>query len=226
MLKNLNLLLNVLLAIGIIFLSGCNEQENKNVEFMSSAIQVNSNEQGHIALTEEEAREIGISVGLKERELLSAVSEPDEPAILVNGIAITNRTIAYQKALQLYPGMRTLKEEIISMVRLKVVQSEAIKRKIQPSQEKVDAYLKEEVYNLKNGTFGLDFELGYIEGMEISIEEYVEGRKQLIYDMFQRKDLRCHLFYDVLRIRYDVLLPIYEPHLNLQPRSNLHLHTF
>ena len=116
MLKNLNLLLNVLLAIGIIFLSGCNEQENKNVEFMSSAIQVNSNEQEHIALTEEEAREIGISVGLKDRELLSAVSEPDEPAILVNGIAITNRTIAYQKALQLYPGMRTLKEEIISMI--------------------------------------------------------------------------------------------------------------
>ena len=118
---------------------------------------------------------------------MSAVSEPDEPAILVNGLALTNRTVAYQKALQLYPGMRPLKEEIISIVRLKVVQSEAIKRKIRPSQERVDDYLKEEINYLKRGTDGFDFELGYIEGMGITIEEYVESRKQMMYDMFQRE---------------------------------------
>lgn len=188
MVKNYKLLLNVLI-VGIIFLSGCNEQENRNVDFMSSSIQINSNEEGNVGLTEEEAKEIGVSVGLKNRELLSDISDPDEPAILVNGIAITKRTIAYQKALQIYPGIRPLKDEIVSIVRLKVVQSEAIKLNIQPSQEKVDAYLQEEMYTLKNGNFGIDFELGYIEGMGITIEEYIESRKQLVCDMFQRSEL-------------------------------------
>ena len=185
MIKTFNSLLSVLLVTGIIFSSGCRKQENTNVDFMSSAIQENGNENEYIEL--KEAREIGVSVGLKNRELLSTTSELDEPALLVNGIAITNRTIAYQKAMQLYPGMRALKEEIISIVRLKVVQSEAIKRKIRPSQEEVNAYLQQEMNNLKNGMFGLDFELGYVEGMGITIEEYVDSRKQLVYDMLQRE---------------------------------------
>ena len=186
MLKFFNELLNALLVVGIIFSSGCSEQENKNVAFMSSAKQVHNNEGDYVGLTEKEAKEIGISVGLKNKELLSAISGVDEPAVLVNGIPITNRTICYQKALQLYPGMRTLKEEIISIIRTKAVQSEAVKKGIEPSQATIDAYLQEELNTLKNGTFGLDFELGYIEGMDITIEEYVKSRKQMIYDMFQR----------------------------------------
>ena len=188
MLKIVNGLLNAVLVAGIAFSSGCSSgRENKNVDFMSSAIQVNSNEEDYIGLTEKEAKEIGISVGMKNKELLSSVSDVDEPAILVNGIAITNRTICYQKAMQLYPGIGTLKDNIVSIVRTKVVQSEAIKKNIEPSQKDIDAYLQEELKTFKEGTtFGLDFEVGYIEGMGITIEEYIESRKQMIYDMYQR----------------------------------------
>jgi len=146
MMKSFKLILNIFLIIVIIFLQGCNNgRTNKNTEFLSSVIQDTSNKEENVVLTEQEAKEIGISVGTKNKQLLSAVSDIDEPAILVNGIAITNETICYQKALQLYPGIKPLKEEIVSIIRLKVVQSEAIKQKIKPSKEKVDTYLQGEL---------------------------------------------------------------------------------
>ena len=197
--RKFTLLLTSLIVIGTVFLVGCVEQEQRNTDFMSSEIQLHS--AIFMFSEEDDEREIGTSIGLKNRELLSAVSSPDEPAILVNGLPITNGTIAFQRAYQLLPSSRPLREEIVSIVRLKVAQSEAIRLGIQPSQDEIDAYLERELYDLKNESFGSGFFLGYIEGMGITIEEYMVTQEQLVYESFQRQGLWDSLWDSVETMR-------------------------
>lgn len=187
--KWIKLLLFSFIVIGAIFLVSCTEQKNKNIDFMSSAIQTDSSKTDDFTLNDEEVqKELWFSVGLKYKEL-SAVPGIDDPVILVNGLHITKRTVEYQKALQILPNSKPLKDEIVSIVRSKVVQSEAIKRGIQPSQESINAYLEQNMDILKNEAPGSGPILAYIEGMGITIEEYIETQEELVYNMYQRSEL-------------------------------------
>ncbi len=187
--KRVTLLLVSFMLIVPIFLVGCTKQENKNIEFMSSAIQKYDYEASESTLNnDEELNDLWFSVGLKYKEL-SSVPGIDDPVIIVNGLNITRKTIEYQKALQMLPNSKPLKDEIVSIVRQKVVQSEAIKRGIKPSQESIDEYLKGEMDALKEEIPGTETILSYIKGMGITIEEYIETQEELAYSMYQRSEL-------------------------------------
>lgn len=176
-------------VIGILSLTSCSGQESRNSDFMSTAIQEdNSNTDDFASYDEETQKELWYSVGVKCKEL-STVPGIDDPVILVNGLQITKRTVEFQKALQILPNSKPLKDEIISIVRSKVVQSEAIKRGIQPSQESIDAYLEQNLDVLKNEASGSAPILAYIEGMGMTIEEYMETQEELAYNMYQRSAL-------------------------------------
>jgi len=137
----------------------------------------------------EKGIKIWTSIGKRTRAL-SDIIGVDEPAILVNGHPITKKSIEHQKILsEEIPNVVSLKKSIISMVRMKVVQVEAIRKKVQPSQDKIDDYLKMNRDILENVPLGTESTIYYIEGLGMTKEEYLKELEESAYNIFQREAL-------------------------------------
>ena len=181
-----------LIAIGVILMTGCTGGGQKNSAFLSTPTPTGSTPTPSIPANMEEYNEnlkqLWFSAGQQDKAL-SSVPEIDNSAVLVNGLTITKRTIEHQKNMQPIFYTKSLKDEIVQIVRQKVQNSEAIKQGIKPSQDDVDAYLKQEADSLNNQDPGMENILSYIAGMGITIDEYEQSQQQPIYDLYQRDAL-------------------------------------
>lgn len=130
--------------------------------------------------------EIWFSIGKKSKEL-DNIPNITEPIILVNGQSIIRKTFELEKIFCEYSNSKSLKERMNLIIRNKVVQQEAIRMKIEPSQAKIDTYITQ----IKNGLSedSNSYINGYIAGMGISLEEYFDTLRKIAYNTYQREDL-------------------------------------
>ena len=160
---------------------GTNADIDDKIDVVSSDIPIQGQEEGMDSDT-------WLSLGAEIREL-NSISGMDEPVILVNGYPITKKEIETQKIYSKYLGKETLKESIDSLIRARVAKTEAMRLDIQPSREKIDAYLKQVDETLKNKAVGTETIFAYMEGAGITQEEYLSTLEETSYDMFQREAL-------------------------------------
>ena len=132
------------------------------------------------------------SLGIKYKEL-STIPQMEDPAILVNGQAITKKSIEFAKAqvniqiTKFKNDFQTLfKREVILMVRANMVKQEAIRKGIKPSQDLIDGHLEEQ-----KDFLGTNAAMrGYLEGRGMTEEEYLAEIKESANVTFQRAALR------------------------------------
>ena len=184
------------IVIGAILMTGCTGGSQKNSAFLSTPTPTASapfpSMPANIDQYNEQQNELWFSVGQKITEI-SSIPGIDDPAILVNGLQITKEIVEGQKALQAVYTNNSFKDKIVLGVRNKVLNSEAIKQGIQPSQDNIDAYLKQVRDSFDDGTSDTDVMVSYMKGMGITIDEYMEQQKAVAYDQFQRDALRKSL---------------------------------
>jgi len=152
----ITLLIAFFLVIGLIVLAGCLPQEQTEMieeDWLSN-------------------RETWFYMGRRHSEL-DAIPGIDEPVIWVNGLPITRRTIEVQKINNIfeYPNTLSLEESIELFIRIKVVQSEAVRRGIHPPPDRVNFDLEHERKRIEEEPNGLT--LAYIVGRGITIDEYI-----------------------------------------------------
>ena len=145
---------------------GTNADIDDKIDVVSSDIPIQGQEEGMDSDT-------WLSLGAEIREL-NSISGMDEPVILVNGYPITKKEIETQKIYSKYLGK---------------AKTEAMRLDIQPSREKIDAYLKQVDETLKNKAVGTETIFAYMEGAGITQEAYLSMLEETSYDMFQRKAL-------------------------------------
>ena len=132
------------------------------------------------------------SLGIKYKEL-STIPQMEDPAILVNGQAITKKSIEFAKAqvniqiTKFKNDFQTLfKREVILMVRANMVKQEAIRKGIKPSKDLIDGHLEEQ-----KDFLGTNAAMrGYLEGRGMTEEEYLAEIKESANVTFQRVALR------------------------------------
>ncbi len=190
-----NSFLAVVLMLGLLVLASCKAGEAYEINqmFLSSALTEEAPAVDESQLTgeynEEERIEEMRSAGAQLKKALEA-ADIDEPVITVNDITITKKTLELQKALATTSGNVSIRRELIQLVRDKVAQSEAERLGIEPSQESVDQYIQMNTEVLKNKVPGSELMLAYIDGLDITIEEYFEEQKDGIYSLLQRVAFR------------------------------------
>ena len=131
-------------------------------------------------------------IGLKVRELDSRPGM-NEPVILVDGYSIIKKEIEIQKIYSECLNNATIKENIVSLIREKAIKAEATRLGVQPPREKIEAYLEQVKRSLNEKTIGTETILAYMEGLEITQEEYLSMLEETAYDMYQREELRILL---------------------------------
>jgi len=116
---------------------------------------------------------------------LSDIPGIDDIVILVEGISITRREIETQSILDNSYGAVLLKETVDDIIREKAVQAEAVLLGIEPSQDNINSYLEQIRLGFENDVTGNELLLSYLEGMEMTVEEYLETMDKVAYVMFQ-----------------------------------------
>lgn len=127
-------------------------------------------------------------IGAEVKEL-GAISGIDDPAIIVNGYAISKREVITQKIYSEYLKYTTIKDGINSLIRAKALKAEADRLGIEPQREKIDAYLKQVDETLQEKTVGTETIFAYMEGLGITKEEYLSTLEDVTYDLYQREEL-------------------------------------
>ena len=179
-----------LVIVGLFCLGGCigKDQNGKPMDFTMQIddtgkdVSISSND----ADSDTNEKELWYSIGARIKGI-SMIQGIDDPAILVNGYSITKKEIETQKILKDAPNSSSLKENINLMIRAKVVWAEAIRLGIQPSQDRINAYVEQSKEGLGEGT--PEMILSYIEGMGITQEEYLAMLEKAAYEMFQKEAL-------------------------------------
>ena len=114
----------------------------------------------------------------------------NDVVILVDDLSITRKDFEIQK---IYQEGKKDKEIIHSLIRTKATKAEAIRLNIEPSKDKIDAYLMQTREGLYNKDEGSEIIITYIEALGLSTEEYLELLGELAYDMYQREALWEHV---------------------------------
>lgn len=151
-----------------IFVSGCSQKDEK------VSLPKNTSNTDEI---------IKISEKIKN---LDKISNINDVVIIVNGFPITRKDFETQK---IYQRDAQNKNIIDSLIRTKAIKSEAIRLNIQPSKEKINAYLTQIRESISNKEEGSETITTYIKTLGLSIEEYLELLEESTYDMYQREAL-------------------------------------
>lgn len=137
------------------------------------------------------------SVGRQLKESLKGIENPDEAVITVNDIPITIKTLELQKAMATAPGAGSLKDELIKIVRQKAVVAEATRLGIEPSEDSINQYFETIEKALDEGASGTELMMAYINGLGITVEEYLEEQRDGVYYTYQIEAFRETLDKDV-----------------------------
>lgn len=150
-----------------------------------------SEEEQQAMLEEQTAKMIDYA---KKVKALDDVPGIDETVITVNGYAITKRQYETGKlSNELNGKTETVKEIVDSYVRTYAKKSEAERLGLKPLQQDIDNYMEQTKYNLENRVEGTELLFAHIETVGMSIEEYLIECEKMIYDVFQREELRKYL---------------------------------
>lgn len=133
--------------------------------------------------------EIDMVAMAKEEKALNNIEGIDNPAIMVDGKAITKRQIETLKITNSHTDLSEI-EIIDSAVREFVLNLEAERLQIKPEQEKIDTIMEQNRLFLEEKQPGSEIDLAYIEEKGITLEEYLHYTEDVLYKMFQRDALR------------------------------------
>ena len=177
---------------GLIFLTSCNiysQKENYTV-FAEEVDYFTDYETAQRRSMEEMTNAIKtmFSVGARTKAL-SDIQGIDDTAILVNGISITTREIETQSILDNSYETVPLKDTIDSMIRTKAAQSEAILLGVEPLQDDIDTFIEQTRKAFDGDVVGNEVIYSYLEGMEMTVDEYLEMMEEVSYLMSQREAL-------------------------------------
>lgn len=190
------------LIILILCLYGCNtdvetnnmenpaiKQSSEAEELINELMEMDSEE-----LTKEqekvmtENREKMLNIG-REIKALDDISGIDETVILVDDYPITRKTFEVQRIYTKYIKNTTLKEAIEEIIKNTAIKAEAERLNIQPSEEKIDAYIESVDSTLREDVTGAEIDIALIEGLGITREEYILQQREIAYNMYQREAL-------------------------------------
>jgi len=128
----------------------------------------------------------GCSIQEQERES-DDIYGIDEPVIVVNGEPIRRREI---EVMKIYDDVSldtfSLRENIDSMIRDKVILQEARRQDLHPSQDRINDYIEPLVRLVEEGD---EWILAIIEGLGQTKEEFFAEQEKLAYDMFLKEAL-------------------------------------
>ena len=195
----------IFLVLGLIILTGClpQEQEELMSNNVSSAEGVIFSTDGIVPLVPVEEiwddfthelemqriRDAWFSneenwyyMGRRYREL-SDIPGIDDPVILVNELPVTRRMIESQKIQGDFSESFSLRESIELLIRMKVIQSEANRRGVHPSQDDINTFWKYERKSLEDGSN--EMTLAYIKGTGETIDEYILATEEGTYAIMQ-----------------------------------------
>ncbi len=136
-------------------------------------------------MEQEKIIEIMYDNGVKIKALSDVVGI-DEPAILVNNQPITKREIETAIILNDHKGT-PVKKTIAFFIRTKALELEAERLGIQPSEDKLNTYLSQIRAAFKSeDTVGNELIFAYLDGMNVTIEEYLTSYEQVAYRLLRR----------------------------------------
>ena len=110
---------------------------------------------------------------------LSEFEGINEVIAIVNGKEITRFSFEAQKITKEVQYNLTTKEIMYSLIRPIVIQTEAERLKLKPSQDGIDEYISSLEYSLDN-----EYVQTYMKAKELSYEEYMKEQKENAYKMF------------------------------------------
>jgi len=113
--------------------------------------------------------------------------------ILVNGYEILRKDIETQKTLAPLFADKTEKDIINDAIKNLVIKSEAERLNIKPQQNDIDKYMEQTQNAIDNNYEGMDLLISYLEGADITLEDYMISLEESAYNMFQREELRKHI---------------------------------
>jgi len=182
--------------IGACFVMGCEEREDPWVfdaeaEARRAEEMILEYEQNKEVwrLEFERQREIDLAVSFKlgvRMAELSLVSGLDVPAVLVDGEVITKREVEAQRvAIEVRDTSVSLKEGVGALIAMSVLRVEAARLGIEPSY-RMRLYLEQAREGLETDGSGVELILAYIEGAEMTHEEFWEGFERETYNRFLR----------------------------------------
>lgn len=179
--RNTKIRLTYILLITIYTLSGC-KINNQTYENISDNVDCND-------IVGEKTDNINEKCFLLGRKIyeLSEIDGINDTAVYVNGYPITRKEISSQVIISEILNEPSPTQRVQKLIRNKVVETEAVKRDIKPSMEIVEEYLKQtkEVLNGKDGVAINN----YIEGRNITQQEYIDELKDSEYIVQQRVEL-------------------------------------
>ena len=119
-------------------------------------------------------------------KMLSENQNIDDTVIIINERIITRKDIEIEKLNVTYLKNGSLKERVRMLIQNTVLTAEANRLGIQPSDDKIMSYMK----NIENAMDNDDGQIGgYLDGANISKEEYISTNRELAYNMYQREAL-------------------------------------
>lgn len=175
----------VIVVVSLFMFCGCFYNNAGKIEDDVVSEVVNDIEQEYISIYDDDSSKMMFEMGVKIRELES-IPGIDDIVLVVNGCHITKKDIEKEKIVEENEEKYSPKELVLKVMREKVVISEAIKMKIGPPKDKINAYIEQIRAILKsNSDIALALQ-SYMEGMEITIEQYLTILEQKEYENYQR----------------------------------------
>jgi len=114
----------------------------------------------------------------------------DEPVILVNGQPITRRNVEVIKIWGMMQNSFSLREGINAFIRDKVAILEAARLGIEPSQDAIEAYMRDITENFEEGLGDfVEMMLSHLDGLRITLDEYFVQLEIMAYDSFLLDEL-------------------------------------
>lgn len=172
----------VLISIIIFTLIGCDVLTKKET---NDEVHIDFTEK-NIEVYETEAYETGFNIGKEAKKIVNN-SEFEKPAIRVNKQFINMDKIEYARINAKYTKYDDIRENILTVIKMEVLRQEAVRLGVEPIPNEVD----EEVMRIEQGLRERQnpFLNGYLDGMDMSVEEYLLEVKETTYLTKQRGKL-------------------------------------
>lgn len=189
-------ILKLCMTILVIFLGvGCSNQHlpTKHEENVAKISVKKNNIFNYITKpTLPESKDVSVEEyesAIKKVNELSNVEGIDSVIIKVNDKKITKRTFETEKIMKGLQYSIPEKDILYFLIRPLVLNSEAERLDIEPSQDSINNYVNNIKDGLESGGNGMEYAFAYINAKGITTEEYLEESRKTAYDMFQREAL-------------------------------------